>query len=513
MSASKKILIVDDEPVILSLLREILSEDGFAVVTAPNGQEALTRLREDRDIGLMFTDLMMPVMDGITLVREARLLRPSLVPIIMTGYATLETARAAVKEGAYDYVLKPFSLAEIRLALKNAIDRQELINENARLREVTELFNISEQIASMRDERLLLDFVLKAALERVGARRGSLMLVSEDGKSLEIAASVGVPEEAARDIVPTSQSIAGRVAESRTPLLVRDIGASPEVKDLGRGLSNTSFVSVPLERRPAARSNDGHRNGSDGQRVLAVLNVNDKTTGGVFSESDLKALSIVANHAAAALENVRLIGDIENAHFATLESMARLLEAKDAYTRGHSDRVQQLAMFAAREMGMGKEDVQTVRIGAALHDLGKVGVSDAILNKVERLNDDEWNVIKNHPVTGYAVLQPVTFMTKEHLQLIRNHHERLDGSGYPDGLDQTQLPELVRILSVADAYDAMSSDRAYRQGMSPEKIIAELKRSSGSQFDSRIVNLFVRLIEQGDLASSAMPPAEVLPID
>jgi response regulator RpfG family c-di-GMP phosphodiesterase len=510
----KRILIVDDEPVILSLLTEIMTEDGFSVVTASNGREALERLRNVPDITVMFTDLMMPVMDGITLIKEARLLRPALIPIIMTGYATLETARAAVKEGAFDYVLKPFSLAEIRMAVKNALERQELTTENARLREVTELFIISEQIASMRDERLLLEFVLKAALDRVDARRGSLMLVSEDGRSLEIAASVGVPEEATRGMVSTSKSISGRVAQSRTPLLINDIRTSSEVKDMGRGLSDTSFVSVPLERKLAGRTDGRRGNGNgNGQRVLAVLNVNDKRSGGTFSESDLKTLSIVANHASAALENVRLIRDIENAHFATLESMARLLEAKDSYTRGHSDRVQQLAMLAAREMGMSKDDIQTVRIGAALHDLGKVGVSDAILNKVERLDNDEWDVIKNHPVTGFDVLQPVAFMNKEHLQLIRNHHERLDGSGYPDGLEQSELPELVRILSVADAYDAMSSSRAYRQGMSPDRIIAELRRCSGAQFDARVADLFIRLIEQGQLQPDGQPEPNAMAVD
>ena len=173
-----KILIVDDESVIRELMMDILSEEGYSVESAPDAFEALELLREDDGFVLLFTDIMMPKMDGIELIREARRINPTLIPIVMTGYATLESARAAVKEGAYDYVLKPFSLSEIKLAVSNALERHHLANENARLLELTELFNISESVATFHDEKKLLDFVLKAALNRVGAERGSIMLMS-----------------------------------------------------------------------------------------------------------------------------------------------------------------------------------------------------------------------------------------------------------------------------------------------------------------------------------------------
>ena len=155
--------------------------------------------------------------------------------------------------------------------------------------------------------------------------------------------------------------------------------------------------------------------------------------------------------------------------------------------------------MAAMKLGMSQRDVETLRLGAMLHDVGKIGVKDEILNKVERLSDDEWQQIKLHPVIGYDVLEPVGFLSKDHLSLIRSHHERIDGTGYPDGLSGDQLDDRVRVIAVADTYDAMSSNRAYRQGLSPDRVVTELKRCSGVGLDTRITDLFIGLIESGEI--------------
>ncbi len=499
MVEQSRILVVDDEAVIRELMGDILTEEGYPVEAAPNGRAALDLLKQFDDFVLLFTDIVMPEMDGIQLIREARLLKPSLIPIVMTGFATLETARAAVKEGAYDYVLKPFSLSEIKLAVSNALERYRLAHENARLREITELFTFSEQVVRFRDEHALLDFVLKAALERVGAKRGSIMLTSRDGRALEVAASVGLPEEAAHVSVTIGNGISGLVAQRGAPLLVEDIGKTPELAERSRHLKDGSFISVPLERKAPV---DGWRYPSptgNGPRVLAVLNVSNKRDGRQFNEGDLKTLNVLANHASIAIENVRLINDIEQSHLSTLTSMALLIEAKDPYTHGHSQRVHDLSVLAAQRMGLPKPEIELLNLGAGLHDIGKIGVNDGILNKSEPLSDQEWDMIRLHPQIGYDVLEPVHFLTKGHLDLVRYHHERVDGNGYPDGLEGDQVPEIVRILTVADAFDAMSSSRAYRRGMPCDRIIEELKRCSGTQFDARIVKLFIEMIQAGEI--------------
>lgn len=498
--ANGKILVVDDELVIRELMAEILTDEGYEVETAPNGIEALERLRTKNDFVLLFTDIMMPQMNGIELIREARTINPGLIPIVMTGYATLETARAAVKEGAYDYVLKPFSLSDVKLAVSNAFDRYHLANENARLTELTELFKISESIAGMRQEQVLLDFVLEAALDRVGAERGSIMLTTKDGAALKLAASVGVPEDLTRSTAELGNSISGWVATHRLPLHVDDIRDNPDIAAMSHRLDNPSFISMPLERKGNPGQSPRRVSKKDLPRVLAVLNVSQKKTGERFTEADLKILRIVANHAAAALENVRLFQDLEEAQLSTLKSMARALEAKDPYTHGHSERVRNYSMMAAIKLGMSDDDIETLRLGAMLHDVGKIGVSDAILNKVENLTSEEWDSIKRHPVIGFDVLEPVPFLTKGHLKLIRSHHERLDGSGYPDGLKGDELDDQLRVLCVADTYDAMSGDRAYRRGIEAHEIVKELRRCSEKLLDERVTNLFIELIESGEIA-------------
>jgi len=497
---ANKILVVDDEQVIRELLLDILTGEGYTVETAPNARAALEILRKSQDFVLLFTDIMMPEMDGIELIREARRVHPDLIPIVMTGFATLETARAAVKEGAYDYVLKPFSLSEIKLAVTNAFERFRLANENARLKEINELFKISETIATIRDERQLFNFVLRAALERVEASRGSLMLLTPNGEALEIAAQIGLPDEAKNATVDIGKSISGWVAQNNKALFVENIRNVPEIEALSQRLRNESFISVPLERKRAAdnyrglRRSKGHESG-----VLAVLNVSEKADGEAFSDADLKILSIVANHAAAALENVHMFQEVESAHLSTLQSMALILEAKDAYTHGHSERVRNFSVLAAMRLGMSQESIDTLNLGAMLHDIGKVGVSDTVLNKIEPLSEDDWDMIKRHPVIGFDVLSPVHILREDHLALVRSHHERLDGSGYPDNLRGDDLSDLVRVIAVADSYDAMASDRAYRPGMRPDRIIEQFKCSAGVQLDARVTDLFIDLIETGEI--------------
>ena len=494
MGEEGKILVVDDEAVIRELLTDILVDEGYDVEALSSGPEALDMLRRDGGFVLLFTDIMMPDMDGIQLIREARRVQPSLIPVVMTGFATLETARAAVREGAYDYVLKPFSLSEIKLAVLNAFERYHLTNENARLLELTELFRISENIASIRDEEELLDFVLRAALERVDASRGSLMLTTPDGKTLEVAASFGIPDEAIKKHAEMGSSISGLVAQRGEALLVEDIEQQPEVAQISHRLQDHSFISVPLERKISV---NGESIPNGRPRVLAVMNVSEKRKGAQFTEGDLKILRIVANHAAAAIENVRLIKDIEHAHLATLQSMALLLEARDTYTHGHSQRVTDYSILLAQEMGLPEADIETLRVGAPLHDIGKVGVPDAVLNKKDRLTDDEWAMIKQHPEIGDGILEAVTFLSRGHRDLVRYHHERVDGKGYPDGLDMERMPPMVRIISVVDAYDAMSADRAYRKAMPMDAIVTEFHRCAGSQFDAPAVAAFLALIERG----------------
>ncbi len=496
MSKNERILVVDDEVVIRELLADILTDEGYSVDSAPNGRAALEIVRSDSGIAVLFTDIMMPEMDGIELIREARKVAPSLVPIVMTGYATLETARAAVKEGAYDYVLKPFNLSEIKMAVSNALERCRLANENARLLEVTSLFKISEAIASIRNEEELLNFVLEAALERVNARRGSVMLVADDGSSLRVACSRGLSDEQQGSVVPADQSISGWVAEHVQPLLVSNVEDLPEVNARSLKLSSPSFVSVPLERK-STYITDTDWTESSGPRVIAVLNVTEKDDGSEFNEGDLKALSIVANHAAAALENVRLIRDIEDAQREIVFTLGEVVETRSHETGNHVRRVAEYSKVLALRCGLSKAEAEVVRLASPLHDVGKVGIPDAILNKPGKLTPDEYEVIKTHAQIGYDMLRSSRGRVLRTAAIIaQQHHERFDGKGYPNGLSGKDIHIYGRISGICDVFDALGVERVYKHAWALDKILDYFREMRGQQFDPDITDVFFANLDE-----------------
>ncbi|MCX5680817.1 MAG: HD domain-containing protein, partial [Candidatus Omnitrophica bacterium] len=187
-----------------------------------------------------------------------------------------------------------------------------------------------------------------------------------------------------------------------------------------------------------------------------------------------------------------------NYFYNVIQSLVRIVEAKDSYTRGHSERVAQYASKIATRMGFVKERVGFIEETAMLHDIGKLGIQDSILNKKERLTEEEWQVIRQHPIVGEDILRPVS-LNPEMLSIVRAHHERYDGNGYPDKLKESEINIFAQILSVADAYDAMTSARAYRSSLGQEVAIAELKKNKGVQFNSEIVDIFIETLKEGEV--------------
>ena len=497
MGNGEKIIVVDDEPEVRQLLVEILIEDGYSLESSGGAAEALQKMRAQH-FDLLFTDIMMPVMDGFELIQEARRVLPDIVPIVMTGYATLDTARSALRDGAFDYVLKPFNIGEVRMAVAGALERKRLLDDKARLRELGELFKISETINALRDEKTLLDFVLKSALTKVGATRGSIMLRDPETDTLRIASSVGVPDEIKDSVeVKVGEGISGWVAKEGEPLLVADVEAEPQFRDASHNLPDKSFLSVPLEMHEG----DGiSLPVKSSKRVLGVININRKLNGASFTPGDLKTLSILANQAAVSLENTRLFSSLQEAYLMTIQSLVLVLEAKDAYTHGHSQRVTRICMSVSAGLELSDEERDTLRTAATLHDLGKIAIPEGVLNKPGPLTDAEWEVVRRHPVVGCEMLAPVTFLAKA-MPIIRHHHERQAGRGYPDGVSADALSKSVRAIIVADAYDAMVSNRAYRTALTDDEVEAQLTANTGSQFDPEVVSIILELHRKGEFQS------------
>ncbi|MGD8447500.1 MAG: HD-GYP domain-containing protein, partial [Desulfobacterales bacterium] len=266
------------------------------------------------------------------------------------------------------------------------------------------------------------------------------------------------------------------VASDEIPLLISENNSS-----CGLPKEMLSVMIVPLKIR---------------QKVFGALTAIICQSEIRFSEKDLYYLSFMAQSAAQSIENLALYENIYENLFATLYAFVNAVEARDLYTREHSSRVTGISLILGKQLGCSGEELDILNFAGHLHDIGKIGIRDDILLKPGRLTDQEFEKIKEHPVIGANILEQLGMWEKER-QIIRCHHERFDGNGYPDGLKGDQIPFLARILSLADVYDAMASDRAYRKRMEEDLILKIINEGAGTQFDPEVVAKFNHVYDQG----------------
>ncbi|RPJ82674.1 MAG: HD-GYP domain-containing protein, partial [Deltaproteobacteria bacterium] len=234
------------------------------------------------------------------------------------------------------------------------------------------------------------------------------------------------------------------------------------------------------------------------EKVFGVLTASIKTGNKRFTDKELYYLSFMTQRAASAIENLALYEHINRGLMTTLKAFVKAIEARDPYTKEHSNRVTEIAIAIGKKVGCSDEEIDILKISGPLHDIGKIGIRDEILLKPGRLTEDEFKKIMEHPDIGADIIGQLG-MWDEHQQIIRHHHERFDGTGYPSKLKNEEIPRLARIVSVADAYDAMASDRAYRKKMDSDKILAIISDCSGTQFDPEYVEAFLALFKEGTI--------------
>lgn len=256
-------------------------------------------------------------------------------------------------------------------------------------------------------------------------------------------------------------------------------GTSPDESGPRTEQELMSFLGIPLKI---------------GDRIIGYFELGSLDEA-AFSDNDRRVLQVLASHAAIAIENARLFEDTQQTYYETIRSLAQALEARDAYTQGHSERVTKYALRTAEQMGLDEDSRKVIRYAGLLHDIGKIGISDTILHKRLKLTEEDWRAIRNHPLFGDSILGPLKFL-HDAQKIVLRHHERYDGSGYPGRLKGEEIPLEARVIAVADAYDAMTSDRPYRQAMPHEKAIEELRASSGQQFDPVVVAAFLDVIDE-----------------
>ena len=237
---------------------------------------------------------------------------------------------------------------------------------------------------------------------------------------------------------------------------------------------------------------------SNKERTLGAATIVFEQDEDFIRQQTLKLLYILAGFFSLSLENAYLFEDLKKSYFDTIRAVANSVEARDAYTRGHSNRVAEISKIIATEMGWNRRDLELIDWGGVLHDLGKVGISDSILNKPGKLTDEEFAIMKSHPTIGAQIIGGIAFL-EPLMPYIAQPHERYDGRGYPEGLKGEEIAIQGRLLAIADTYDAMTSDRPYRKGLDARIAYDEIVKCSGSQFDPVLVRAFEKAFKAGKI--------------
>ncbi len=482
-----KILIVDDQPAELDMMKDILDCDRYAIVAVGSGEEALQIANQGFD--LLLTDIVMPHMEGLELIKEFREVSPDAVTILVTAYAGIETARAAIQYGAYDYIVKPFDQNELRSAVAKALDRKKLADENLRLKDLVGLYKVSQSMASNKDQTEVLKSILDNGISQTKSGGGSILLFDSLKRGLVIATSAGSWEIVARFSNALLESgIWYGIKDMDEAVLFTDVTQHPLFERISQHYPSRQFLSREAEDVEILllpiRS---------GTEVLGLLNVFRERAPGLFMDADLELLTILAAQSGALIKSRQMFAELEDGSFHVLCSLASWVDNRSLYTQGHMKKVAELSVQLASAISLSEVEMKAIKQGAMIHDIGMIGVSDSILNKPGDLSPQEWDIVKLHPVIGDEIISPLGFMS-EARYIVKHHHERLDSSGYPDALSGKQITDGLKVVSLCDAYDTMTSPRAWRPALSREDAIAKLIEGKGAKFDPEITDTFINMM-------------------
>lgn len=357
------------------------------------------------------------------------------------------------------------------------------------------LTRLSAILNSTLDPREVKKRAMESATELMKTEVGSLLLVDEKTNELYFEVALGEKGSKIKEIrLKMGEGIAGWVALNGEPLVLQDVQKDPRFAKKADDKSSfvtKSMICVPVKIK---------------EHVIGVLQAINKLEG-EFRQEDLEMFQMLANQVAIAIENARLVDDLRQTFYETAQALAEAIEKRDPYTGGHTKRVLTYSVAASEYLGFNPDKLDILKLSAILHDVGKIGVEDRVLRKQGRLDDEEFNQMKGHPSMGAEIMNHVAKL-KEIIPGMKYHHERYDGKGYPEGIKGEDIPLIARIIAVSDTFDAMTSDRPYRNGLSDEVALSELLKFSGTQFDPDIVKAFIEAHKDGKIISFHMKDHE-----
>ncbi len=479
-----RVLIVDDEESTVAICKFALQRLGMEVDTALTAMEALSKVRQEA-FDLAVVDWILPDGSGMALFRMIREHLPQLVGILITGQNVADTNREALEAGFWAFLPKPFTISEFQATIERAAAYIKAIRERERLELMMSLSELAQQIATSLELDEVMQRILHVALQQSRADKVSIMLVDQSTvpPRLRLVAAEGLSPDLLSVEVPIGEGIAGQVALTGSPLLINTQTIHQFSPTALHYQGAGSALCLPLKV---------------GNRVVGVLNLTRLTSERPFSESDIRLYLVLAAQAALAIENAQLHQKIREGYLAALLSYCRFAENLMPYRQGHSIRVGIYAKRLAEAVGLKRQEAEQMRIAALMQDLGLLKVPKEVLMKPGKLTEEEWQLVKQHPLWSLELVDPPAILTETIESAVKHHHERFDGTGYPEGLKGDQIPFPARILAVADTFDALCSERPYRPAYSTEQAVKEMQKVAGSQLDPDLTDAFIQVISDGE---------------
>jgi HD-GYP domain-containing protein (c-di-GMP phosphodiesterase class II) len=414
-------------------------------------------------------------------------------PPSTTSLSIVETRSATLVQRAVD----PTKLEFLSQVYKRKDDADLLASAQ---RYLTTLHKVSDILSRASSVEALFDSILSAILEVSGGDRAAILMRPADGSGEINMVAVRTKDGGATGAVTLSRTVVNDVFEKGMSAYTDDALADE------RYIGGESIVRQKIRSVMCApmRTTD---------QILGVLYV-DSQTAQEFSAAELELLAAVGNQAGIALHRAKLMAEVERLFLDVMKAIASIIDAKDGYTHKHSERVAAFGVRLAGHLGLDADGRGVVELSGLLHDVGKIGVPDAILNKPGKLTDSEFKEMRLHPLHGARILSNIQSQkVVSLLPGVKYHHERWDGKGYPEGLAGEDIPFLGRLLGVADFLDALTSDRSYRKGLPLEEALQMVKDLEGQAFDPVVVKAAIELHEKGELALPSTPNPDVMKVE
>lgn len=441
VDAKNRVLIVDTDPKLRKTFPDLLKARGYPVVTAATGKEALDRVKEETP-AVVVIDVKLEDISGLEVIKEIKGSRSEVECVVLTGYDSQKLAIEAVNSGAYGYIREPYDMEQLLVIIRRAIEKREM--EEA-LRESEQ--RTKTMLASIADHVSMVDKDLNIIWANDAAKR----IFGDDIAGKRCYATYHGRDKPCEHCITLKAFQDGKVHEHDMQVVDKD----------GKIIVLHCTASVALS--------DNHGKPS------AVIEILRDIT-----------------------EQKKAEEQLERSFIDLAETVSCAMDSRDPYTAGHQRRVAYLASLVGEKMGLDNDRLQGLYIGGLLHDIGKISTPEGILTKPGKLTKEEWSLIRAHAQQGYDILKDADLPWPV-AEMALHHHERLDGSGYPDGISGDELSLEVRILAVCDVVDAMSSYRPYRPARSVAEILEEIRGGRGTRYDAGVVDIMLEMIEDGKL--------------